>query len=91
LTNQLQPESLQSIKTCKEEREKSPFTTRTYNFLMVERLSNINDLAAKSEEDLARLTGFGPKTINEIKFVLSGYGLQLKGGIQWQTNYHQKH
>jgi len=74
---------LQSIKTCKEEREKSPFTTRTYNFLRTEQICNINDLAVMSEDQLIKIKGFGPKTISEIRDVLSIHGLQLKGDIKW--------
>lgn len=52
--------------------------TRTLNALMDANIRTIGGIARKKKEDLLEIEGIGEKGIQEIKKVLSNYGLSLK-------------
>ena len=53
-------------------------TPRTMNALATANIRTIGGLARKKEEDLLDIDGLGGKGVQEIKKVLSGYGITLK-------------
>lgn len=54
------------------------FSTRTLNALGDAGIRTVGGLIQKTEEGLLELEGFGEKGLNEVKEVLSSYGLALK-------------
>jgi DNA-directed RNA polymerase subunit alpha len=54
------------------------FSTRTLNALSTANIRTIGGLARKKKEDLLGVDGLGEKGIQEIKRVLSNYGITLK-------------
>lgn len=54
------------------------FSTRTLNALSDAGIRTVGGLIQKSEEGLLELEGFGDKGLNEVKEVLTSYGLSLK-------------
>ncbi len=54
------------------------FSTRTLNALSLANIRTIGGLARKKKEDLLSIDGLGEKGIQEIKRVLSNYGITLK-------------
>jgi DNA-directed RNA polymerase subunit alpha len=53
-------------------------STRTLNALTGANIRTIGGIARKKKEDLLEIEGIGDKGIQEIKKVLSGYGITLK-------------
>ena len=53
-------------------------STRTLNALSDAGIRTVGGLIQKTEEGLLELEGFGEKGLNEVKDILSGYGLTLK-------------
>ncbi len=53
-------------------------STRTLNALSDAGIRTVGGLIQKTEEGLLELDGFGEKGLNEVKEVLTGYGLSLK-------------
>ena len=53
-------------------------STRTLNSLMGANIRTIGGVARKKREDLLEIEGIGEKGIQEIKKVLSNYGITLK-------------
>lgn len=54
------------------------FSTRTLNALSDAGIRTVGGLIQKTEEGLLDLEGFGEKGLNEVKDILSNYGLALK-------------
>lgn len=54
------------------------FSTRTLNALSDAGIRTVGGLIQKTEEGLLELDGFGEKGLNEVKEVLTNYGLALK-------------
>jgi DNA-directed RNA polymerase subunit alpha len=54
------------------------FSTRTLNALSDAGIRTVGGLIQKTEEGLLDLDGFGEKGLNEVKEVLTNYGLSLK-------------
>jgi DNA-directed RNA polymerase subunit alpha len=54
------------------------FSTRTLNSLMGANIRTVGGIARKKKEDLLEIEGIGEKGIQEIKKVLSNYGISLK-------------
>ncbi len=54
------------------------FTTRTLNALVGANIRTVGGIARKKKEDLLEIEGIGDKGIQEIKKVLSEYGITLK-------------
>ena len=54
------------------------FSTRTLNALSDAGIRTIGGLIQKTEDGLLELDGFGEKGLNEVKEVLTNYGLSLK-------------
>ncbi len=54
------------------------FSTRTLNALTSANIRTIGGIARKKTDDLLEIEGIGGKGIQEIKKVLSGYGINLK-------------
>jgi DNA-directed RNA polymerase subunit alpha len=54
------------------------FSTRTLNSLMSANIRTVGGIARKKKEDLLEIEGIGEKGIQEIKKVLSNYGISLK-------------
>jgi DNA-directed RNA polymerase alpha subunit len=55
------------------------FNVRAYNCLKAEEIPTIGHLLEYTENDLLRLPNMGKHSLNHIKEVLAGRGLQLKG------------
>ncbi len=53
-------------------------STRTLNALIIANIRTIGGIARKKKEDLLEIEGIGDKGIQEIKKILSNYGLSLK-------------
>lgn len=58
--------------------EEIDLTPRTMNALAAANIRTVGGLARKKEEDLLDIDGLGGKGVQEIKKVLSGYGISLK-------------
>ncbi len=54
------------------------FSTRTLNSLMSANIRTVGGIARKKKEDLLEIEGIGEKGIQEIKKVLTAYGISLK-------------
>lgn len=54
------------------------FSTRTLNALLAANIRTVGGIARKKKDDLLELEGMGEKGIQEIKRVLSNYGITLK-------------
>ncbi len=54
------------------------FSTRTLNSLMSANIRTVGGIARKKKEDLLEIEGIGEKGIQEIKKVLTSYGISLK-------------
>lgn len=54
------------------------FSTRTLNSLMSANIRTVGGIARKKKEDLLEIEGIGEKGIQEIKKVLTNYGISLK-------------
>lgn len=54
------------------------FSTRTLNSLMSANIRTVGGIARKKKEDLLEIEGIGEKGIQEIKKVLTTYGISLK-------------
>jgi DNA-directed RNA polymerase subunit alpha len=54
------------------------FSTRTLNALSDAGIRTVGGLIQKTEDGLLELDGFGEKGLNEVKEVLTNYGLSLK-------------
>nr|MBP7805296.1 DNA-directed RNA polymerase subunit alpha [Candidatus Paceibacterota bacterium] len=54
------------------------FSTRTLNALTDAGIRTLGGLARKKKEDLLEIEGMGEKGIQEIKRILSNYGITLK-------------
>jgi DNA-directed RNA polymerase subunit alpha len=63
------------LKTRIEDANLSP---RTLNALSAANIRTVGGLARKKEEDLLDIDGLGGKAVQEIKKLLSGYGISLK-------------
>jgi DNA-directed RNA polymerase subunit alpha len=63
------------LKTRIEDTDLSP---RTLNALSAANIRTVGGLARKKEEDLLDIDGLGGKGVQEIKKLLSGYGISLK-------------
>src|ERR1035437_4960383 len=63
------------LKTRIEDANLSP---RTLNALSAANIRTVGGLARKKEEDLLDIDGLGGKGVQEIKKLLSGYGISLK-------------
>jgi len=53
-------------------------STRTQNALSLANIRTVGGLARKKKEDLLEIEGIGEKGIQEIKRILSVYGITLK-------------
>ena len=52
---------------------------RSYNCLKRVGIETIGDLIAKSEQELAAISNFGKKSVEEVKETLDAHGLKLRG------------
>jgi len=57
--------------------EELELSVRSYNCLKNANIQTIGELVQKSEAEMLRTKNFGRKSLNEIKEILSGLGLQL--------------
>ncbi|MFB3828101.1 MAG: DNA-directed RNA polymerase subunit alpha [Bryobacteraceae bacterium] len=57
--------------------EELELSVRSYNCLKNANIQSIGELVQKSEAEMLRTKNFGRKSLNEIKEILSGLGLQL--------------
>lgn len=69
---------LNDAETMKTRIDTLNFSTRTLNALASANIRTIGGLARKKKEDLLGVDGLGEKGIQEIKRVLSNYGITLK-------------
>jgi DNA-directed RNA polymerase subunit alpha len=58
--------------------ESLQFTTRTMNALSTGGIRTLGGLIQKTSDDLLNLSGFGDRGLNEVKEVLTGFGLALR-------------
>ncbi|UWI83148.1 DNA-directed RNA polymerase subunit alpha [Wolbachia endosymbiont of Howardula sp.] len=62
-------------------------SVRSHNCLKNEKITYIGDLVQKTESEMLRTANFGRKSLNEIKAVLSNFGLSLGISIpNWPPN-----
>ena len=59
--------------------EELPCSVRTYNCLKHSGANTLGDLIQKTEKELLRENNFGRKSLNELKEILAGMGLSLRG------------
>jgi len=57
--------------------EELELSVRSYNCLKNAGIQSIGELVQKTEQDMLRTKNFGRKSLNEIKEILHGMGLQL--------------
>ncbi|MCL4401709.1 MAG: DNA-directed RNA polymerase subunit alpha, partial [Acidobacteria bacterium] len=57
--------------------EELELSVRSYNCLKNANIQTIGELVQKTEAEMLRTKNFGRKSLNEIKEILSGLGLQL--------------
>ena len=57
--------------------EELELSVRSYNCLKNANIQTIGDLVQKTEPEMLRTKNFGRKSLNEIKEILGGLGLQF--------------
>ena len=58
--------------------EEMELSVRSYNCLKRANIHTIEDLTKKTEEDMLKVRNLGKKSLDEVIYKLSSYGLSLK-------------